>query len=40
MSGWDILACADMIMPMEPNGVDDMFNPEPCKAFMNNFRGC
>lgn len=26
MSGWNILACADMVMPMGSNGVDDMYN--------------
>ena len=25
MSGWNILACEDMAMPMESNGVTDMF---------------
>ncbi len=33
MSGWDILACGDMVMPMESNGIEDMFNPEPCNYF-------
>ena len=27
MSGWNILACGDMVMPMESNGVSDMFPP-------------
>jgi len=25
MSGWNILACGDMVMPMVANGVTDMF---------------
>lgn len=29
MSGWNILACADMVMPMGSDGVNDMFNPQP-----------
>lgn len=29
MSGWDILACGDMVMPMGTNGVTDMFNNRP-----------
>jgi lysosomal Pro-X carboxypeptidase len=29
MSGWDILACSDMVMPMYSDGVHDMFNPVP-----------
>lgn len=29
MSGWNILACADMVMPMGSNGVDDMYNDQP-----------
>lgn len=28
MSGWNILACADMAMPMGTDGVKDMYNPE------------
>ena len=31
MSGWNILACGDMVMPMESNGVDDMFRPMKCR---------
>jgi len=27
--GWEFLACTEMIMPMQSNGVTDMFNPEP-----------
>jgi len=27
MDGWNILACADMVMPMYSDGVNDMFNP-------------
>jgi lysosomal Pro-X carboxypeptidase len=27
MSGWNILACADQAMPMNTNGVKDMFWP-------------
>lgn len=27
MSGWDILACGDMVMPMEADGVNDMYSP-------------
>jgi len=26
MSGWNILACADMVMPMGSDGIKDMFN--------------
>ena len=29
MSGWNILACADMVMPMGSDGIYDMFNPQP-----------
>ena len=29
MSGWDVLACADEAMPIEMNGVKDMFYNEP-----------
>lgn len=29
MSGWDILACADMVMPMYSDGINDMFPPQP-----------
>jgi len=25
MSGWNVLACADQAMPMDTNGVSDMF---------------
>ena len=28
-NGWEYLACTEMIMPMETNGISDMFNPEP-----------
>lgn len=28
MSGWYILACGDQAMPLETNGVTDMFYPE------------
>ena len=27
-NGWEFLACSEMIMPMETNGVTDMFNPQ------------
>jgi len=27
MSGWNILACADMVMPMYSTGTTDMFHP-------------
>lgn len=27
MSGWNILACADEAMPMNSDGVNDMFFP-------------
>ena len=27
MSGWNILACGDQAMPMDTNGVSDMFYP-------------
>ena len=29
MSGWDILACGDMVMPMGSNGESDMFFKAP-----------
>lgn len=29
MSGWNILACNSMAMPMESNGVNDMFSARP-----------
>ena len=29
MSGWDILACGDMVMPMGSNGKTDMFYYAP-----------
>jgi len=29
MSGWDVLACADMVMPMGSDGVNDMFYDAP-----------
>jgi hypothetical protein len=29
MSGWDILACGDQAMPMNQDGVNDMFYPAP-----------
>jgi hypothetical protein len=28
MSGWNILACGDQAMPMNQDGVKDMFYPE------------
>ena len=28
MSGWNILACGDQAMPMDMDGVKDMFYPE------------
>lgn len=28
MSGWNILACSDMVMPMESNGINDMYRPQ------------
>jgi lysosomal Pro-X carboxypeptidase len=29
INGWEYMACTEMIMPMEKNGLTDMFNPEP-----------
>ena len=29
INGWEYMACTEMIMPFEKNGVTDMFNPEP-----------
>lgn len=29
MSGWNILACNTMAMPMESDGIKDMFSPRP-----------
>jgi lysosomal Pro-X carboxypeptidase len=29
LNGWEYMACTEMIMPMEKNGITDMFNPEP-----------
>lgn len=37
MSGWNILACADMVLPMVSNGVTDMFYSLPCKLNLNSF---
>lgn len=28
-NGWWFMACSEMIMPMEANGITDMFNPSP-----------
>ena len=28
MSGWNILACSDMVMPMSTDGVQDMYPPD------------
>lgn len=29
LSGWNILACGDMVMPMGSNGITDMYNARP-----------
>lgn len=36
MSGWNILACGDMVMPMSSNGVTDMFRPIPWSSTAYN----
>jgi len=36
MSGWDILACADMVLPMKSNGITDMFYNLPCNKRINS----
>ena len=37
MSGWNVLACEDMVMPMTSNGVTDMFHPMTCIYLLLNF---
>lgn len=29
LNGWSYMACSEMIMPMQKNGITDMFNPLP-----------
>lgn len=29
MSGWNVLACADMVMPMGSDGIKDMYPAQP-----------